>query len=720
MKLLSYLRVEINRIFKSKITWLFIALTVSTPLFGFTIFKMNAVETASSQMIINPILAGTIGASVLFALFTLFELDKVNKYKTSMLTDAISSPMALHVARMGAIFATSLVTGFLTVLAYFPYTMISMQSFFDPKLYLYSYMIFMIPGMWIGSLLGAIFYQLSRRTDISFVLVAASVLLSFAGFLFDNFILRWINPNLPVLSDGFGNSKPLRMGLYNRLFWVMLLGGVWFLSLIFTRKYEKGIVGSMLCNIRKLYLPVIGVFLILMSVNHYINQPFYNNAPPEVDWDAMYYLGADLNYHSVSAEIKPDYSRGIMHGKMTYIISSQSKQAVKKRLLINSGYTISHISINGESIAYKDLGDDNFVTKHIEFEVPYGNNMKLNIEYDGYPKLWGAYAINLGGAEISWNNIELRNNSLIPQLGAYGVTVNVSLDIPDHLTLLSVEDSVDSVIDKGDGTKTWKLRNSYDYLDIYASDYACKVITADEMTAEFYYHKNFTNLLEENNVEEVLTDVFNYCTQHFGPLNYLDNNTLKLVQTSAFNFGGGATNGMSNMGETTFSIYSLTDPNKGASGKEILAHEIIHQWWGLNRMIWDSEEDSAWTAEGLTVYSTYRLYKEKYGDEYGQKNYVDKWKAAVEEMNRNFYHRHPEYLKIMPEDFAARIRVKELEVVKYCLTPLKIYKAAELVGGEEAMDQILTELSGSNRGEQLTYQEFLDACGLTKEALEIE
>lgn len=720
MRLLSYLRIEINRIFRSKVTWLYIVLTVATPLFGFTIFKMNNVQTASSQMMINPILTGIIGSSVLFALFTLFELDKVNKFKTSMLTDAIAPTMALHVSRMCAIFAVSIVTGLLTVLVYYPYTRISMQSFFDLKLYVSAYLVFMIPGMWIGSLFAAIFYQISRRVDISFVLFAACVLLSFARFLSDDFILRFINPNLPVFSDGFGNIKPLRMGLYNRLFWIIFLGGVWIISLLFTRKYEKGLLGSMLYNIRKFYLPIIGAVLILLSVNHYRNQPFYNNAPPEVDWDAINDTGAELSYKSISAEVNPDFTKGTMHGKITYFIDRVDKPGVKKRLIINSGYKIYNISINGKSIKYNDLGDDNFVVKHVEFEIPKGIGIVLEIEYGGYPKLWGAYKTNLGGAEISWSNVELRNYSLIPSLSAFGVSVKVSLVLPDNLTLLSLENSVDSIIDNGDGTKTWKLTNGYDYIDIFASNYACKVVTADEMTAEFYFHKNFTGLLEKNNIEEVLADVFNYGTSHFGPLSYLENDTLKLVQTSAFNFGGGATPGMSNMGETTFSIYSLTDPRKGAAGQEILAHEIIHQWWGLNRMMWETEETPEWTSEGLTVYSTYRLYKEKYGDEYGQKNYVDKWKKAVKEMNRNFYHRHPEYLKIMPEDFAAHIRVRELEVAKYSLMPLKIYKAAELVGGEEDMDKILTKLSSSNQGDQLTFQEFLDACGLTEEVLDIE
>jgi hypothetical protein len=406
---------------------------------------------------------------------------------------------------------------------------------------------------------------------------------------------------------------------------------------------------------------------------------------------------------------------------MTYIIPYLDN-AVKKRLAINSGYEVYGITVNGEPIEYTDLANDHWVMKQIEFTIPDSGerDIELEIKYGGYPKLWGAWKTSLGGAEISPKNVDLSGSyGLIPSLGVYGADVIINIVLPDNFTVLSIYNNIDSFTDNNDGTKTWLIKNSFDFDGIYAADYACKIIEADEMSAEFYFHDNFTELLEKNDVEEVLADVFNYCTAHFGPLHYLDGGMLKLIQTSAFNFGGGAINGQSNMGETTFSIYSLTDPWKGAAGKEILAHEIIHQWWGLNRMIWGDEDFPEWTAEGLTVYSTYRLYKEKYGGEYGQKNYVNNWEKAVEEMNRNFYRRNPEYLDIMPEDFAARIRVNEHQVARYSLMPLKIHRAAELVGGEEAMDEILTKLSKANNGEQLTYQEFLDACGLTKEELEI-
>ena len=52
--------------------------------------------------------------------------------------------------------------------------------------------------------------------------------------------------------------------------------------------------------------------------------------------------------------------------------------------------------------------------------------------------------------------------------------------------------------------------------------------------------------------------------------------------------------------------------------------------------------------------------------------------------------------------------------------PLKILKAEQLVGGEEAMDKILKKLFQEKAYSYLTYEDFLNACGLTKEDLELE
>ena len=55
--------------------------------------------------------------------------------------------------------------------------------------------------------------------------------------------------------------------------------------------------------------------------------------------------------------------------------------------------------------------------------------------------------------------------------------------------------------------------------------------------------------------------------------------------------------------------------------------------------------------------------------------------------------------------------------------PLKILKAEQLAGGKTAMDQILSRLfcrEPSWEEPYLTYEMFLNACGLTEEDINLE
>ena len=152
-------------------------------------------------------------------------------------------------------------------------------------------------------------------------------------------------------------------------------------------------------------------------------------------------------------------------------------------------------------------------------------------------------------------------------------------------------------------------------------------------------------------------------------------------------------------------------------------HELVHQWWGLGNMFDTADPSSPWSAEGLTVYTTYRIAKELYGEDYAVENYVDQWRAAVDDYYLNFYVRCPEYLDALPEAERLAISNALSGMRQYSEMPLKILKAQELVGGEEAMDEILKGLFTRELDPMypyLTYQEFLDACGLTEEDLSLD
>ena len=88
----------------------------------------------------------------------------------------------------------------------------------------------------------------------------------------------------------------------------------------------------------------------------------------------------------------------------------------------------------------------------------------------------------------------------------------------------------------------------------------------------------------------------------------------------------------------------------------------------------------------------------------------------------NFYVRNPDFLAALPEDKQLEISNSLTYVRQYCEMPLKILKAEALVGGEAEMDQILNGLFNREldpMNPYLSYQEFLDACALTEEDLNL-
>ena len=105
-----------------------------------------------------------------------------------------------------------------------------------------------------------------------------------------------------------------------------------------------------------------------------------------------------------------------------------------------------------------------------------------------------------------------------------------------------------------------------------------------------------------------------------------------------------------------------------------------------------------------------------------QKYYVDVWQSRVADYYQDFYVRNPEFLSALPEQYRADIANSQSTVRRYCEMPLKILKAEKLVGGEEAMDQILSGLFTGETNPSypyLTWQDFLDACNLSEEDLNL-
>ena len=727
MKTLRLFPLELGRLLRSRLTWLVMLLTVLGPVVGLYLYQ-SAVSTMNSLYLANPAIAGGIAGGILFGLLAILELDRACRSRVDVLVDAVVSPLTAALTRLSALLTTAVLTTTLTMLVWLPISAGLIGAVFDMVDYVLAYLLFMGLALPLGVLAAASAYQFTRRADLSLVVFAAFCGLSLTVWA-ENWQLCWLNPCVWALSDDFSNFRIYRSVAYMRLTWLAGLAGVWTLSYLCIRQYGKGALGSLARSIRRAYRPVIAVTLLACSGTAYAAQPMVDNSNP--DQTAMTFF--EIPYldgvicTGRSAQVFPDVSAGTVRGKASYSFENSSGQEQKVALGVTPGYTISNVRANGETVPFS-VGDyQEFNEVLLEVTLPAEAQIELTMEYGGFPREDQNLSDSQGSTEISGTYLQLENAALSPRLlnvlpdeNYYPTEMEITL--PNAMTAIPFGSSrAEVVAEHEDGTKTWRWEEIGTGGILYAGDYVREDIQAGGMTIELYYGRKHQDIMTQANAADAVRDVVEYCAAHYGTLSFGSGETLKLIQ-SRIAGGGYAAGGASLLDESDFTAANLNRAEKGSGDSEVMIHELVHQWWGLGNMFDIPEPDSPWSAEGLTVYTTYRIVKELYGEEYARTHYIDQWQQEVDDYYLNFYVRHPEYLEMLPEAERLRISNSLSGMRQYSEMPLKLLKAEQLVGGEDAMDQILYDLFNREIDPMypyLTYDEFLSACGLTEEDLNL-
>ena len=727
MKTLRLFPLELGRLLRSRLTWLVMLLTVLGPVVGLYLYQ-SAVSTMNSLYLANPAIAGGIAGGILFGLLAILELDRACRSRVDVLVDAVVSPLTAALTRLSALLTTAVLTTTLTMLVWLPISAGLIGAVFDMVDYVLAYLLFMGLALPLGVLAAASAYQFTRRADLSLVVFAAFCGLSLTVWA-ENWQLCWLNPCVWALSDDFSNFRIYRSVAYMRLTWLAGLAGVWTLSYLCIRQYGKGALGSLARSIRRAYRPVIAVTLLACSGTAYAAQPMVDNSNP--DQTAMTFF--EIPYldgvicTGRSAQVFPDVSAGTVRGKASYSFENSSGQEQKVALGVTPGYTISNVRANGETVPFS-VGDyQEFNEVLLEVTLPAEAQIELTMEYGGFPREDQNLSDSQGSTEISGTYLQLENAALSPRLlnvlpdeNYYPTEMEITL--PNAMTAIPFGSSrAEVVAEHEDGTKTWRWEDIGTGGILYAGDYVREDIQAGGMTIELYYGRKHQDIMTQANAADAVRDVVEYCAAHYGTLSFGSGETLKLIQ-SRIAGGGYAAGGASLLDESDFTAANLNRAEKGSGDCEVMIHELVHQWWGLGNMFDIPEPDSPWSAEGLTVYTTYRIVKELYGEEYARTHYIDQWQQEVDDYYLNFYVRHPEYLEMLPEAERLRISNSLSGMRQYSEMPLKLLKAEQLVGGEDAMDQILYDLFNREIDPMypyLTYDEFLSACGLTEEDLNL-
>ena len=727
MKTIRLFSLELGRLLRSRLTWLVILLTVVSPAAGLILYQPAYSDTMLSLYLANPALAGGVGGGILFALLTIFELDRTGRDRVDMLVNAAVSPHTMAWVRLLALLAGAVLATALTMAVWLPISLGLIGSVFTGTDYVLSYLLFLGLALPLSILAAASAYQITRRADLSLVLFAAFAGLSLTVWA-DQWQLCWLNPSVWAMSDDFTNFRLFRSVAYMRLTWLGILAGVWAVSYLCIRRYGKGLLGSLARGLRRLYRPAIALVLLACSGTAYAAQPFYDNSNPDLNAMELYNLdyAEGVTFLDRTVQVFPDTQAGTVEGRAVYRFQNASGQGWTVCFGVDPGYDLT-ASVNNTEVSAVRTGYEESNMALWEITLPADEQVELVLEYGGFPKDWNLSSTTQGDPEISGTYLCLENQTLFPYLlnvmpGEKGYPTTVEITLPSSMTAIPFGTSEAEVIaEQADGTRTWRYGASSTGSILYAGDYICERIEAGGMIIEFYYGRKHQTVMEAAGAADAVKAVVDYCTEHYGPLSYGTGETLKLIQSRVAG-GGYAVDGASLLNESDFTADNLSDTDKGTVPGEVFIHELVHQWWGLGNMFDVADETSPWSSEGLTVYTTYRIIKDLYGEDYAQKHYVDQWQQDVDDYFLNFYVRRPEYLEKLPEAERLNIAGSLSGVRHYSEMPLKILKAEQLVGGEEAMDQILHGLFNREidyADPYLTYQDFLDACGLTEEELDL-
>ena len=727
MKTLKLFPLELGRLLQSRLTWLIVLLTVLSPAAGLVLYRPATATTMLSLYLANPAMAGGVMGGVLFGALTVYELDRVSRSRADVLMDAAVSPLTMALTRLLALLAAAVGTLALTMLAWLPVSAGLIGSVFSGVDYALAYGLLMGLALPLSILAAGAAYQFTRRADLSLVLFAAFAALSLTVWA-DDWQLCWLNPCVWALSDDFSNFRVFRSVAWMRLTWLAALAGVWTVSYLCVRQYGKGLFGSLARGVRRAYRPVIALALLACSGTAYAAQPFIDHSNPDLTVMSFYEIpyAEGVTFVSRSAQVFPDTAAGTVTGRASYRFENTSGQEQSISFGVNPGYTISNVRVGGADVPFTVSGYQEYNEARLEVTIPAEEQVELTMEYSGFPQ--ESLPTMQGGKELSDDYLCLENSALSPRVmnvlpGENGYPAAIEITLPASMTAVPFGSSEAEVVSENDdSTRTWRYEDNGAGGILYAGDYVREDIEAGGMTIQFYYGRKHQAVMEAAGAVDAVKAVVDYCTEHYGKLSFGSGETLKLIQSRVAG-GGYATDGASLLDEADFTANNLGDAAKGGGAGEVMIHELVHQWWGLGNMFDTSDSTSPWSAEGLTVYTTYRIVKELYGEAYAQEHYVDQWQQAVDDYYLDFYVRCPEYLEGLPESVRLNISNSLSGMRQYCEMPLKILKAEQLVGGEETMDQILNSLFNRELDPMypyLTYQEFLDACGLTEEDLSLD
>ncbi len=729
---------EVRKMFSERLTWLIIALTVT----GAVWFCLNTTgRTASDAFMVSAAQSSAFLGTFLFTTLSVVQFHRDFKNHTDVIVLTSADPMHHQIRRTLALLSVAIVTTLLITLFALPYGMVKIGDYFQLATFLAAWGIIFFGAIVFSVLISAGLYMLTKRVEATFIIMAGLILLSvmLEGMyaLNPSYLFFWVQTTADNFSDLITNQFQIDMLAWNRLFCLLASLSIWALGLCSIRRYGRGLFGSIFVNCRRVWVPVSLVATLLLSGASYAFEPIFDDSKP-MDFSGMMNSATgvttsissapevgnpNLTLTKKSFDLDVDTKRRTLSGLVEYKLSNSTGSPQTLPLKMNTGLHIDDVLVNGiEGKAIRgETGEVS--TANWSIELPAADEYEITLAYSG---------------RMMNNNTILQRASngisegyiWLPALGVSpSVDINVAVDSSFSGTL-SLDNNLEPVfaknkVEKGetkDGKTEWLFTGGTGVqgTSVFAAEYMTRAFEAGGLDIELKYFKKHDKSITDMDAVNVIKATIDYFTEVYGPLIYSER--LTMLELPAYASGGFAAGNMSAMDETNFNAAgypptaSLT-PDSGG-GIDVLVHEIAHQWWGLATMPMQ-DETSSWSAEGITCYSTYRFMEQYFGEEYAEEHYLKEWQKGWNTYQNAFYIQHPECLAKLSDEDASNIMGSFVNISLYDIMPLMMLKGEEAIGGTKAFQRKLSELYQSHLGQPITYDDFLTATGLTKEAIRL-
>ena len=681
-------------------------------------FNLFYIRRTSSTISFNSAKFGATICSFLFALFTVVNLDKDKRKRSKAIIESNLDYLNIIKVRIISIIFYAILTTIVGMIVVIVIQRLIYDISIDISYYLFSYFVILFPTLLFSILIISGLYLLMESLDISVITFGMIFVKSLKS---NNYLLTWVQTNLDIVSDFAGIGPVESAIIYNRLLWLLISLSIFFIGLLFRRRYESGFVSSFFINIKSKGLLALTILVLLGSGFTYAKEPYTMELMNDSDMP----MNEKIQLEGIYPEVEFDSENGKMDAHILYSFINNGSNTINFN--INEGLKINSLKVNGEEISYKKIKDI--------IEVPIPNEEKVNIEfsYGGKVKC-DKNSVGSGvPGYISKDSIYLleASNWIFRPLVIEGDIIDISgyYIAPDYLTMVVPGRLVEVVTI--DGNKKWTFEYKSHTADIgaFAAKYKKTQIDVQNMVVEFYYTPKHEEYVENMQIVERIKAMMEYYTQNIGKY-YSNEYPLKIAEVSIYKRGGHSSENVITFSENTINrdndMYSILNKNNEmedfrkedvyANDLNLIAHEMAHQWWGTGVNV---IEDIPWSSEGLANYFSYKYIQEEFGDMISSGAFLQPWEYRVNELKNYYYIKNDDMKEKLNEKFIRSLKMEKRQAELYYLMPLKLLKGEE-IQGEEAFLEGMQKIYKGHLLKDLTYDEFLQEMNLNEGALEID